>query len=713
MMTWAQKFFQLIISSLLFALVLFPAPNRVILSFDMFPKSFLAVHSSTVSIMQVNGTSLVWLANATEKIFRDATGTVSLSTIPRESKSISLAIAKNGIDFFQVVITAGTFDLSDITITVGDLQGPGNAKIAASYVSVFLEYYVRTRSDTYYESILHYTLGEYPDALIPLRAPFSVKAGQNQPLWVEVKVPENATAGDYTGLIQFSGGISAVLSFSVKVLDIVVPSHSGLHNPGFADFWELKEVASGTNVKDLVKKYSKFFTDHDIDLGVSFDALDALPTFEDGSWNFESWLNDMSLIIDGGSLLSEFDPPTLRVPVNFNVLGVDVDQAVEQENQERYITFLKEFKEFIDSQTKYDLSEVKWYVWIDELDEPTEPLQVWLIARYAELTALVNAEIGFNYHYRVDGSIDWNNEAVKKDIGTDTSGWEDLSDRFTIWLAPQEDFEFDLSYIQKRIAEGKIVMIYQQSWTALEKGDEDIPSNAENRDYEFPSLPGIMNPALFHRILPWFAWKYKAAGIGFWAVMAWYDTVNGGFIDPFVDDPALWISFAGLTEHAQNGDGWLVYPGNKVSEHTGQPDVDGPVSSIRLELFRKGLEDYKYIRMLELSFDSFPPDAKSRAVQYLNQINTMLGTITSFDRNVEKYDEMIWNIKMLLNENAESVNSSIPSVNWEFSWNPPPVTNEPPSEEGFPIIVITVIGGMIFIGVIAAIIIVRRRKSQN
>ena len=56
--------------------------------------------------------------------------------------------------------------------------------------------------------------GWYPDALIPFTdpetgkplsgatltaVPFDVKAGNNQPIWVDLLVPQNATPGQYAG----------------------------------------------------------------------------------------------------------------------------------------------------------------------------------------------------------------------------------------------------------------------------------------------------------------------------------------------------------------------------------------------------------------------------------------------------------------------------------------------------------------------------------
>jgi hypothetical protein len=36
-----------------------------------------------------------------------------------------------------------------------------------------------------------------------------------------------------------------------------------------------------------------------------------------------------------------------------------------------------------------------------------------------------------------------------------------------------------------------------------------------------------------------------------------------------------------------------------VNRFTGQPNVDGPVSSLRFELLREGIEDYEYINLLK------------------------------------------------------------------------------------------------------------------
>ena len=69
-----------------------------------------------------------------------------------------------------------------------------------------------------------------------------------------------------------------------------------------------------------------------------------------------------------------------------------------------------------------------------------------------------------------------------------------------------------------------------------------------------------------------------------------------------------------------------MYPGDRT-EDTGQPDVQGPVSSIRFELLREGIEDYEYLWMLKDKGDS---DFAEK------QIQNLVIDVSAFSRNLEE-----------------------------------------------------------------------------
>jgi len=93
-------------------------------------------------------------------------------------------------------------------------------------------------------------------------------------------------------------------------------------------------------------------------------------------------------------------------------------------------------------------------------------------------------------------------------------------------------------------------------------------------------------PAMDHRILLWQNWKYHVTGFLYWGLCVWRDNLKGETRWPGAKwNPATWRNSKG---QAHNGDGQLIYPG---------PDRS-PISSIRLENLRDGIEDYETLWLL-------------------------------------------------------------------------------------------------------------------
>jgi ABC-type glycerol-3-phosphate transport system substrate-binding protein len=89
----------------------------------------------------------------------------------------------------------------------------------------------------------------------------------------------------------------------------------------------------------------------------------------------------------------------------------------------------------------------------------------------------------------------------------------------------------------------------------------------------FPTLHIEDDPAAF-RIIPWMQQLYEIDGFLHWEVANWKGSREDIFEEP-------------LIEPFGNGEGVLIYPGES-----------GPISSVRLELLREGLEDMEYLVLL-------------------------------------------------------------------------------------------------------------------
>lgn len=90
--------------------------------------------------------------------------------------------------------------------------------------------------------------------------------------------------------------------------------------------------------------------------------------------------------------------------------------------------------------------------------------------------------------------------------------------------------------------------------------------------------------ALAHRLLFWQQRLHHCSGFMYWNATYWNPSM--------CKDP--WVDMATVKDINANlyGDGSLFYPGSKVG-------VDGPVTSIRLENVREGLEDIEYLWLYE------------------------------------------------------------------------------------------------------------------
>jgi hypothetical protein len=118
--------------------------------------------------------------------------------------------------------------------------------------------------------------------------------------------------------------------------------------------------------------------------------------------------------------------------------------------------------------------------------------------------------------------------------------------------------------------------------------------------------------------------KYRPDGFGYWAINFWFATDGQRLLTegPYTD----WNP---LTFGSSNGEGGWIYAGE-----------DGPITSIRFENFRDGLEDFEYYRLLEKAIDRAEergvPEAELEAARSLLAVPAhVVRTLTDFTREPE------------------------------------------------------------------------------
>jgi hypothetical protein len=154
--------------------------------------------------------ALLWVVAATPGFQVEVAG--SLTNVPRRGgfarePSAELAAARNEYESLQVVVRAHRA-ITELSATADAPIGPGGARLPPP--RLYRVGYVTLTTPSNLEG----GTGEYPDPLIPAvdslvgerrRAfPVAVAAGDNQPIWVEVYVPESARPGSYRGAVELS-----------------------------------------------------------------------------------------------------------------------------------------------------------------------------------------------------------------------------------------------------------------------------------------------------------------------------------------------------------------------------------------------------------------------------------------------------------------------------------------------------------------------------
>jgi hypothetical protein len=475
---------------------------------------------------------------------------------------ITLSGARNEYIGFQLIIHANS-KLSGVTASASDLTGPGG-RITSRNFSFFREHYLRVTetSTSMYGDPPSDGTGWYPDPLVPFGAPdggapFPIEKGRNQGVWVDIYVPEGTVGGVYRGdvSVRASGAREVRIGISLEVWDFTLPEEN--HFKTWFYFGQ-DELANGHHVakydddyKALERKYHRMAHEHRVN-------IDAPVYWEysgtgDGvtiDWGYHdelsSPLNDGTYYDDGIGK----NPICLPVGQDFPWPG-DHGGLYSDEFARTFRKTLRLVKEHYDRRGWSDRA----FLWI--IDEPNDYDAYKRVRRYGELVD--------------DSGTDLPLMVTESPVPDDYS-WGSLAGYVDIWCAGGTAYPGPMN---ERRAAG------ERTW-----------SYNGGRPYAGSQLIDTLGMGM--RTWPWLGYKYGVECWLYWHCMYWKDIFN----DPAADndvwgDPLTFDQRRSGTSWPDwgNGDGTLFYPGYDRG-------IDGPVSSIRMKMLRRGLQDYEYMWLL-------------------------------------------------------------------------------------------------------------------
>lgn len=425
-------------------------------------------------------------------------------------------------------------------------------------------------------------VGWWPDPLLPNR-PFSVAAGEVQPVWVNVKTPHGAKPGDYKFQLAIrSAGKQWNAECDVTIWDVEVPAKQYYRNAAFlppgnlSAYYQPEGGIAGDRFFEIYKKWvRKSFDQH---LGPTFDMMMGWNGIAVRTPETSGPLGPTGEMIVGTGN-GQMVWPVQGKTGDYDFSRVDELGAIGHEYGMRQYAIA-----IFDRERSYR-----------EMPQVERDQMAGLLRAYSEHLRK-QGRLEEAYVYNVDEPPEKQWDTVKenyrfvKSVVPDLNTWLCLNQPKAVKeLAPYTDIldvyirQYDSSKAEEVRQSGKQVIWAVCVW----------PHEHPNLFIEYPGADA--------RVIGWLTYRYGITGFEYWGLNQWGDNVHN----------RDWANFKeGATRTTWKrtkwpwGDGWLLYPG---------PD-GAPLSSLRFENLRDGFEEAELLHLLAESGAKAEADALAKRI---------------------------------------------------------------------------------------------------
>jgi len=525
------------------------------------------------------GLRAVWAVDDGEKVFQDdldhplKSGGAGNSVW--DGTTVHLFAARNEIVAFQLILEADAAGASQVDVHVSDLVN-GAASIRGSHplpapndylgvgVELFTEHYLNITTPSWNspcggfywtgEANPHIT-GKIPDALVPFSAlpgkggtPFAIGANLNQGVWADIYVPRDGAPGTYSGTITVSvqGSPVAAIPLEVEVFDITLPDENHYKSMVFYSRGSILERHNTDyctpEMWEMVLNYHRMAHRHRLEL------------IGCGDWTETEPLKG-TLTGEAFTAAHNYDGPGEGVGNSLfavNTYGVQFpdDEASYRTESDSWVNWF----------TANAPADIEYFLYL--CDEPGPDMYPWIQERASWIHN--NPGPGHNLPvFMTRAPID------------------SLVGSIDIWCCQAPSY-------------------YPEDVAAAQARGERVWLYAGNR----PKTPADATDeyGIAFRLKPWIAYYCGIARWFTWESTHYYNNRNE--IDPD-GRKNVWVNPITFSEDmgggvpcpagTGNGDGVLFYPGQDALFPEEDRDYPGPVSSIRMKMYRRGAQDYEYM----------------------------------------------------------------------------------------------------------------------
>jgi hypothetical protein len=553
----------------------------------------------------------LWWASSGWKIDRDR-------PVPKgRGKAIELGLARNEAEAVQLVVNPKR-ELKSLAANAGDLRGPNGRTLPADCVDILRVRYVHVDRITDRTSAQAW----WPDPLPPFKAPISLEPKKNQPLWVRVRVPKDAEAGEYGGVVTLQAeGFRAEVPLHVTVYGFALPDRMTCTSAfGFdsGNVFRYQKVTDPEQKRLVIAKYFESFRDHHI------SPYNPTP-FSDCKL---SW---RKLGPDEGAGLPEADRKLLQeralTPVfDWSAWDAEIEHAFATYNF-RTIRFsipgVRDGR--LSGQPEPELRGCKE-------DERPYQLAFKAVCQGTQEHLRGKGLLDAAYIYESDEPTPRDYPTVRdaflkvKAVAPDINRMiteqpeEGLFGGPNIWCPMTPSFRFEDTEARRKLGE----RIWWYVCTVPK-----APYAALFIDHAATDL----------RVWLWQAWKYNVEGILIWHSNLW--TTECAYPDrlqnPY-EDPMSWELGGNLKAGDKrpwgNGDGRFMYPPEGATGYQNETILDGPVDTIRWEMLRDGIEDYEYLVILR---DALQKNENKLSDEERKQFSALLNVPEDIEADLKRF----------------------------------------------------------------------------
>ena len=524
----------------------------------------------------------LWAADPLVKVFPD--------TPAAESKTIQISCAKNEYQSGQFAITARE-RLENVIVELSELTHESGYSLPRENLSWNFVGYVPLKKNTYHTPdsiLLRKAPADFPDPLLEDRS-ITIEAGKTQPVWLTVFAPEDAPAGIYRGEVSvLTSEGEGTLDISLELYPFALPDEQHL----LVTLWfSSSAIARSHNVEtwsdefwEVMERYAKNMGEYGQNVvQTPFPVITGRR--EDGALEMDYTLVDKWVEL--------FEKAGACRRIEFPAVAHAVREEGRGHWDARELALNRISVRDQETGETVDLPpEESWALFLADLDKHLQEhsWQDKAMIHISDEPTIYKVDA----YCRIADFIHQHGPHLKIIEAIETTGFGKCLD---VWVPKLSHF-----------------MNWYDEFEAQRKAGTEMWFYTCCHPYgRFPNR--FIDFALIKtRLLFWLNWKYRLDGYLHWGLNHWT-------ADPFKD----------MGDDLPPGDRFIIYPGE-----------NGPMSSIRWEASREGLQDYEYLWLLaektrkvkmELGIATDFMDEKQRSDEICR---SMVHSLTEYETDPQK-----------------------------------------------------------------------------